>query len=50
MPLNRNQCAVDVIPLLVDIFKLVVHVLFLAKVLRNGNAADHFLHIGIDAS
>src|SRR3954454_7155985 len=34
--------------LLIYLLELVVHVLFLAKVLGNCNAADHLLHIGVD--
>lgn len=35
---------VDLVRLLVDLLELVVHVLFLAEVLGDGDAADHFLH------
>ena len=34
--------------LLIYLLELVVHVLFLAKVLGHSNAADHLLHVGVD--
>ncbi len=35
--------------LLVDLLELVVHVLFLAEVLGNGDAANDLLDVGVDA-
>src|SRR5436309_14980555 len=34
--------------LLIYLLELVVHILFLAKVLGHSNAADHLLNIGVD--